>query len=682
MDSGRGSNTLENSPLTKISVVQTTLSNGVPVRDERGFSNEEQARKNSSGCFGFVNGKLYIGDTHHALILYNGIERGEFDWESLMNAKQKWGWFQTDYNNGDLIVRFTTDEAQQTEDSEYSALCRDSLGLYFNKEAKYDAYVGETGMSSVDPEDYGNRAKQQYYNESPDDERYCEHCDTYYDPDWETHDHNMVECPYCGDDYDANDYGQESEHEPRDVTPDEYQYYADKAFAYINKPSLIKHYNTKQLLGMARTYLEGKHIQSNDIEEIMKHMSQVPGQQSLWEPGARPQPTVSPMLVSMTKQFIMNRLQGHPTYVDAVKSSPALLPAYFPDLYNQALEFVQQAGGNIQGPEQAKAILGTILKSKLAKVGSDWQEIKTSAIIREVDIGDREVFIKLTAENYPNQSWYHSETDQWYSPEDYPGYDPLSQTVQGTPIYKLDEGGSYYPENTPTDPAPDDQTFTPQHEDPSADPAERFADNPALLAIESNPKSTEYRWSYDGTHLHIWRVLNRWQYGPSHYDMFGREGYEAHSQGRVYVSPDGKVGVLYWQISHPECEDALHQWVEKEFHKEPDLVYRAYGPYAGEQRSRWMFPIVEVSGLPIHPRDRWWERGQRSPWDNYNSIYEGVQQTSYPEKKKKNIKVKDLTNPETGLDEAPFAIKPKRNRKRKRRPSKMRQRQYRNRSRR
>lgn len=138
-----------------------------------------------------------------------------------------------------------------------------------------------------------------------------------------------------------------------------------------------------------------------------------------------------------------------------------------------------------------------------------------------------------------------------------------------------------------------------------------------LLDIEANPASTEYRWSYDGHDLHIWQVTNRRQYGPSHYDMFGSEGYQQHSQGRVYVSPDGKVGSLYWQISHPECEDVINQWIQQTFGKPPDYVYRAYGPYPGEVRGRMYYPLVDVWSLPFKPHEKYWEQGYtKEEWQN------------------------------------------------------------------
>lgn len=193
--------------------------------------------------------------------------------------------------------------------------------------------------------------------------------------------------------------------------------------------------------------------------------------------------------------------------------------------------------------------------------------------------------------------------------------------------------------------------------------------NARLLDIVKRPSTLEYRWSYDGHQLHIWRVYNRSSYGPSHYDMFGSEGYEQHSQGRVYVDAEGHVGVLYWQISHPECEQVLNEWVEKTFGKMPDYVYRAYGPYAGEVRPRWMFPIVEVSGLPLTGKERWWEDPSRLGPSWYEKEL-GIGKKDYPAKKQPA----QFPGP---VDNSGLPINP--NKKKRRRPRR-RNRKYRNRS--
>jgi len=78
-----------------------------------------------------------------------------------------------------------------------------------------------------------------------------------------------------------------------------------------------------------------------------------------------------------------------------------------------------------------------------------------------------------------------------------------------------------------------EQTFTPNTKDFQPTDTSAQPDDPRMLDIARDWSSDEYRWSYDGHQLHMWRVFNRSAYGPSHYDMFGTEGYDNHSQGRV-----------------------------------------------------------------------------------------------------------------------------------------------------
>lgn len=222
-----------------------------------------------------------------------------------------------------------------------------------------------------------------------------------------------------------------------------------------------------------------------------------------------------------------------------------------------------------------------------------------------------------------------------------------------------------------------DDFTSPNAQQPIDDPQVEgeFKDDPRLLAIERNPASAEWRWSMDDNQLHIWRVINRYQYGPSHYDMFGSEGYSKHSQGRVYVSPDGEVGVLYWQITHDNAEQTLNDWVQQKFGKQPDMVYRAYGPYRGVPTSRWDYPIVEVSGLPISKGQRWWERpdGKPNSWYREQGLPTPTNkgEIKYPAKSQKTIVQGDQ----------PYANTPGKAKRRKRR-SRGRSKQYRNRGRR
>lgn len=52
------------------------------------------------GCFGWVDGTLYLGDIHHAKIIAGMIEAGQHTWETLMAAKQMWGWYEIESEHG------------------------------------------------------------------------------------------------------------------------------------------------------------------------------------------------------------------------------------------------------------------------------------------------------------------------------------------------------------------------------------------------------------------------------------------------------------------------------------------------------------------------------------------------------------------------------------------------------
>ena len=83
-----------------------------------------------SGCYGFVNGTLYLGQVHHAAIiagLISGDYGAPYDWEGLANAKQVWGWYElqdVNYDRYDYMmenkpryvgeITFATDDAKQT----------------------------------------------------------------------------------------------------------------------------------------------------------------------------------------------------------------------------------------------------------------------------------------------------------------------------------------------------------------------------------------------------------------------------------------------------------------------------------------------------------------------------------------------------------------------------------------
>jgi hypothetical protein len=76
----------------------------------------------SSGAFGFINGKMLLSPSHHQMIMGHLFNNG-WDWEDLFNAPQAWGWYFIDlpngsYNNSNhavLYMRFTSDAGMQND---------------------------------------------------------------------------------------------------------------------------------------------------------------------------------------------------------------------------------------------------------------------------------------------------------------------------------------------------------------------------------------------------------------------------------------------------------------------------------------------------------------------------------------------------------------------------------------
>jgi hypothetical protein len=90
-----------------------------------------------------------------------------------------------------------------------------------------------------------------------------------------------------------------------------------------------------------------------------------------------------------------------------------------------------------------------------------------------------------------------------------------------------------------------------------------------LREAMKDEKSLEFRYSFDGNQLHVW-LVNRNTKSPSHFDQFGKEGYKNHSQGRIYVSPDGKAHVMIWSELHPESGWELNEWCRKNLGRDID----------------------------------------------------------------------------------------------------------------
>lgn len=151
----------------------------------------------AGGCYGFVNGTLYLGDTHHALILagmVNGEYPEKFTWEQLAAAKQVWGWYEIsdvnngngryDYNSGRYVyddekppryvgeISFASDDAKQTYGLK-AKLVAAFKEAYPGVSFQLQKDIGSYGQGGTTQTDYGARAREQYLEPEED-----------YDPDY------------------------------------------------------------------------------------------------------------------------------------------------------------------------------------------------------------------------------------------------------------------------------------------------------------------------------------------------------------------------------------------------------------------------------------------------------------------------------------------------------------------
>lgn len=123
-------------------------------------------------CFGWIEGTLYLGQTHHAAILaYLVGQSGIYDWETIMSAKQAWGWYTLesyDYDQPSTEnvepegnISFATDDAKQSYGVKAKVLAS-------FKEAYPEVknwYIGDPfsyGNKGTTQPDYGGRAREQY----------------------------------------------------------------------------------------------------------------------------------------------------------------------------------------------------------------------------------------------------------------------------------------------------------------------------------------------------------------------------------------------------------------------------------------------------------------------------------------------------------------------------------------
>lgn len=663
---------------TKTSAEAVTLPNGTKASSpDHTVARGSMDGTYASCCFGFVTDHLFLGDRHHAKIIYELIESGKHDFESLMNAEQKWGWIQKwgqvksyvnrhghgeetdDWGDNDLVVRFTTDEAKQSDDLEFTNKVVESISQYFNNQpAHISPDVGAVGTTTQD--DYGGRTREQYMD-GGSNEAYCEDCDEYYDPEYEDHDHERY-CQDCGDYYNSTDSYDRNYHN---------QPYCENCNSHYDEEDELEHdhdFVPEPWMPAVGTLLWYKErywkIRNRGSTGVIADQLNDPAEGPKVTP-YEPETRIIPW--SMFKSQEVQKVDPNQLQLEVQPQKPSWLP---PGLH--------------------------LIPTKEPQSDTDyWNEISQpnppqQPLASVVDLHDDRVFAILV-QDYIAKYGAPMNQDEWSEGMD--RIHQMGQDILNVP-QQYDEFGSAVDKANQSVKGLIDKYVTPKQQEgviPQTQTQEstqssQWSDNPALLAIERNKDSTEWRWSYDGTQLHIWRVLNRWQYGPSHYDMFGSTGYSDHSQGRVYVSPDGQVGVLYWQISHPETEDVLDQWVEKTYGKMPDMIYRAYGPYKGYKTPRYDFPIVEVSGLPLHQHEKWWEQpGRKSPsWYQDQNI-----DNPYDTWKRKTVRIpaKDYPAPKQKthipgpVDDSGNPVNPeKRNRRRKRRQQK--QQQYRNRGRR
>lgn len=684
-----------------------------------GWFNPRDPNEDIYGCYGFVNDTLYLGDVHHAEIiagLIQGDHDVQYNWESLMNAKQVWGWYKIEDMSEDESpnyigdIGFSSDDAKQTYGLKAKLLAAFREAYPGVSKFVLQKNIGSYGTGGTSQKFYGDRARSQYLDEptlksqqnnitssfqktadwvlswvydAVDKNIYtgANHIDIipeipegwekagkghiicgWYNKDWDDdvypsiatdtvdqdlakhnspiadeaqkaamkywHDNNLAEeynykeCPECGD-----QIGEEDEH----------QHYCDDCCDWYYS---CDHWANKR---HNSDYCDecGEHVDDIDEHNDEEHAN-------------------------------LDGLDG------IYWSAPGANKLHISD---GVAEWTDPYGQKAQGPTNPSTIRWDIERGLLKKIGS-WQEIIEPAIIGCVDLHDDRVFAKLSRDYISLMQKFAQGGNNWLDSDDLLGdYQKGNNIYQGLDSPQINNGstddflaGGYarQDEEAPTEEPTEEMPQLGESKDHMDQPNQ--PDDPRMLEIYRNKDSQEFRWSYDGTQLHMWRVFNRNTFGPSHYDMFGFHGYDTHSQGRVYVSPDGKVGMLYWQITHPECERVLNEWCMKTFNKLPDYVYRAYGPYLGYPVGRHDFPLVEVSQLPLSQRERWWDIPGGSP---------GMKVKDYPAPKQKN---KWDVNPlQTSLQDATKSVNdlnkslPKSKRRKRKRNQKYRNRSFRGR---
>lgn len=563
-----------------------------------------------SWVYDVTDGSIKIGHDHVNII------PGFDNWEmKMMNNDFICGWYVREGYGPEVSTRIATDTVpQEHADKSHEAVekARKAAMKYW-EENDLAADYNLDGDYCDECDEYVGDIDE--HNEYYHPQEYCEHCDKYYNPEYE--DHYSPYCERCGDhvwEDTLEEHNEASHFEPESGMPSQ-----GEKVEYKGQDYKVDYVN-----------YQGMHVEP-------------------WPVGGQ-----SPNSIDPKKKWILT-WDDYKRYLAQQKLGPQIPvdpgQTTLENPYPGWIEPKMIQGVPTTPPSYWKSPTGSV----------NWTEPERPAIIHIVDLHDLQVFAKLSYDYLGSDNdldWFNFHKDQ---------QDQMDATQDQDPDWAWDDpqqdGEAISQEQTFT---PNEQQFTPT--DTSAQP-----DDPRMLDIARDWDSDEYRWSYDGRELHMWRVFNRSAYGPSHYDMFGHEGYSNHSQGRVYVSDNGKVGMLYWQITHPECEAVLNEWCEKTFGKLPDYVYRAYGPYMGRPVSRWDFPIVEVGGLPLRQNERWWEQPGGYPGMKMDT-------TDYPAKKQKGNKslrevIQDRYAPGPVDDQGRPVNPNKKNKRRKR----TRNRKYRNR---
>lgn len=91
----------------------------------------------------------------------------------------------------------------------------------------------------------------------------------------------------------------------------------------------------------------------------------------------------------------------------------------------------------------------------------------------------------------------------------------------------------------------------------------------------------KWKWSFDGTHLQIWPVDEK--FGQPHHIEITGLGFYKLAQGRVYVDPNGTMEILVWEDrGTPEMQeaaiDAVDEWLYQQTGQEADYIsYQSEG---------------------------------------------------------------------------------------------------------